>query len=116
MVKALYGNKPEIYISTLYISNFIQLKNYQKKQEKLIHDLIQETSYMKRKAKIEQLGVSMKINNENEKYTLHFIFHTKYLHIKSSRIPVIKKRIKRTYQLMRRKETKYRIIYQEKYI
>ena len=31
----------------------------------------------------------MKINNENEKYTLHFIFHTNILHIKSSRIPVM---------------------------
>ena len=24
----------------------------------------------------------MEINNENEKYTLHFIFHTNILHIK----------------------------------
>ena len=34
----------------------------------------------------------MKINNENENYTLHFIFHTNILHIKSSRIPVMKKK------------------------
>ena len=48
----------EIYISTLYIK-FHQSKHYlhinipiYKKQEKLIHDYIQETSYMKWKAKI----------------------------------------------------------------
>ena len=32
----------------------------------------------------------MKINNENEKYILHVIFHTNILHIKSSRIPIMK--------------------------
>ena len=32
----------------------------------------------------------MKINNENEKYILRFIFHTNISHIKSSRIPVMK--------------------------
>ena len=32
----------------------------------------------------------MKINNETEKYTLHFIFHTNILHIKFSCIHVIK--------------------------
>ena len=33
----------------------------------------------------------MKINNENENYTLHFIFHTNILHIIFSWIHVIKK-------------------------
>ena len=33
----------------------------------------------------------MKINNENENYTLHFIFHTNILHIKFSWIHVMKK-------------------------
>ena len=36
------------------------------------------------------MGVSIKLNNENEKYILHFIFHTKILHIKSLRIPIIR--------------------------
>ena len=42
----------------------------------------------------------MKINNENETYALHFIFHTNTLHIKFSI-----KTIKITYQLVRRQET-----------
>ena len=33
----------------------------------------------------------MKINNENEKYTLYFLFHTNILHIKFSWIHVMKK-------------------------
>ena len=32
----------------------------------------------------------MEINNENENYTFHFIFHKKNLRIKSLRIPVIR--------------------------
>ena len=32
----------------------------------------------------------MKINNENETHILHFIFHTKILHIKLLRIPIIR--------------------------
>ena len=46
----------------------------------------------------------MKINNENEKYTLHFIFHTNILHIKFKWINVMKN-IKLTYQLVSRQET-----------
>ena len=46
----------------------------------------------------------MKRNNENEYYSLHFIFHT-ILHIKSSWIHVMENNIKRTYQLVRRQET-----------
>ena len=44
---------------------------------------IQETSYMKWKTNTAKWEVSMKRNNENEIYTLHFIFHTNILHIKS---------------------------------
>ena len=59
----------------------------------------------------------MKINNENEKYTLHFMFHTNILHIKSSRIPVMNNDVKITYQLVRRQDTSYMRIHQkEKYI
>ena len=47
----------------------------------------------------------MEINNENEKYILHFIFHSDILHIKSSRIPVMENNIKITYQLVRRQDT-----------
>ena len=42
----------------------------------------------------------MKINNGNENYTLHFIFHTNILHIKSSRIPVVENNVNITYQVM----------------
>ena len=42
----------------------------------------------------------MKINNENEKYILHFIFHTNILHTKSSRIPVMENNVNITYQVM----------------
>ena len=38
----------------------------------------------------------MKINNENEIYTLHFIFRTNILHIKSM-IPVMKNDVNITY-------------------
>ena len=44
----------------------------------------------------------MEINNENEKYILHFIFHTKILHIKSSRISVMENNVNITYQVMGR--------------
>ena len=64
----------------------------------------QETSYMKWKANTASWGVSIKINNENENYTLHFIFPTNILHIKFSWIHVMKN-IKITYQLVRRQET-----------
>ena len=46
----------------------------------------------------------MEISNENEKYILHFIFHTSILHIKFSWIHVMKT-IKISYQLLRRQET-----------
>ena len=63
-----------IKASTTYISKSIYTRNF---------------LHMKWKANTAQWGVSIKLNNENEKYTLHFIFHTKILHIKSSRIPVM---------------------------
>ena len=47
----------------------------------------------------------MKINNENEIYILHFIFHTNILHIKSSRIPAMENKNNNTYQAMGRQET-----------
>ena len=51
--------------------------------------------------------MKIKNENENEKYTLHFMFsYNKYLHIKSSRIYVMKD-IKITYQLVRRQDTSY---------
>ena len=58
------------------------------------------------------LWESMEIYNENEKYTLHFIFHTKYLHIKSSRIPVMKNSINITYQVMGRQHITQNIIHE----
>ena len=44
----------------------------------------------------------MKTNNENETYTIHFIFHTNILHIKFSWIHVIKKYQNNIYQVMGR--------------
>ena len=52
----------------------------------------------------------MKINNENEKYILHFMFSYKYLHIKSSRIPVMKNGVNITYQVMGRQQITQNII------
>ena len=53
----------------------------------------------------------MKINNENEKYILHFIFHTNILHIKSSRIPIMLN-VNITYQVMGRQSITQNIIYE----
>ena len=62
----------------------------------------------------------MKTNNENETYTIHFIFHTNILHIKSSIIPVTENDVNITYQVMGRQQitqkTSYMRIHQEKYI
>ena len=77
--------KVTVHISTLYIPNFINSRitytsRYaRKKEENLLHDFIlytQETSHTKWKVNIAYWGVSMKINNENENYILHLIFHT----------------------------------------
>ena len=58
----------------------------------------------------------MKINNENEIYILHFIFHTNNLHIKSSRIPVIENDVNITYQVMGRQHITQNMIHDYKYI
>ena len=54
----------------------------------------------------------MKINNENEKYILHIIFHTNILHIKSSRIPVMENSVNMTYQVMGRQQITQNIIHE----
>ena len=54
----------------------------------------------------------MKINNENGKYTLHFIFHTNIRYIKSSRIPVMENDINITYQVMGRQHITQNIIHE----
>ena len=54
----------------------------------------------------------MEINNENETYTIHFIFHTNILHIKSSRIPVMENNIKITFQVMGRQQVTQNIIHE----
>ena len=58
----------------------------------------------------------MKINNENEIYILHFIFHTNILHIKSSRIPVIENDVNITYQVMGRQHITQNMIHDYKNI
>ena len=61
----------------------------------------------------------MKINNENEKYILYFMFSYKYLHIKSSRIPVMENNVNITYQVMGKQHITQNIIHenlQRKYI
>ena len=72
----------------------------------------QETSYMKWKTNNAKWGVSIKMNNENENYILHFIFHTNFLHIKSSRIPVMENNINITYQVMGRQQITQNIIHE----
>ena len=42
----------------------------------------------------------MEINNENKNYALHFIFQTKILHIKSSRIPVMENNVNITDRIL----------------
>ena len=54
----------------------------------------------------------MKINNENEIYILHFIFHTNILYIKSSRIPVMENDVNITYQVMGRQQITQNIIHE----
>ena len=54
----------------------------------------------------------MEINNENEKYVLHFIFHTNILHIKSSRIPVMENNVNITYKVMGRQKITQNIIHE----
>ena len=58
----------------------------------------------------------MKINNENEKYTIHFIFHTKYLRIKSSRLPVVRNDVNITYQVTGRQHITQNMIHDNNYI
>ena len=53
----------------------------------------------------------MKINNENEHYILHFIFHTNILHTKSSRIPIMENIVNITYQVMGRQQITQNIIH-----
>ena len=55
----------------------------------------------------------MKINNENEKYILHFIIHTNILHIKLSRIPVMKNNVNITYQVTGRQNITQNIIHEK---
>ena len=53
----------------------------------------------------------MKLNNENEKYLLYFIFHTNILHIKSSRTLLMENNVNITYQVMRRQLITQNIIH-----
>ena len=53
----------------------------------------------------------MKINNENENSTLHYIFHTNILHIKSSRIPVMENNVNITYHVMGTQQITQNIIH-----
>ena len=57
----------------------------------------------------------MKINNENEKFIIHFMFSYKYSICQILSIHVMKN-IKVTYHLVKRQETSYMIIHQEQYI
>ena len=63
-----------------------------RKEENLMYESILNTTNFphEMESKYCKMGVSIKINNENEEYILHFIFHTKILHIKSLRIPIIR--------------------------
>ena len=99
------------YISTLYIK-FHQVNHcihlnipIYKKEDKLIYDFIlytQETCYMKMESKYCIMGSINQDKNKNETYSIHFIFHTNILHIKSSRIPVMENNVNITSQVMGR--------------
>ena len=54
----------------------------------------------------------MQTNNENETNTIHFIFHTNNLHIKSSRIPVMENNVDITCQVMGRQQITQNIIHE----
>ena len=54
----------------------------------------------------------METNNENEIYTLHFMFHTNILYIKSSRILVMENNVNITYQVMGRQKITQNIIHE----
>ena len=73
----------------------------------MISFYIQEMSYAKWKTNTAYWGVLIKINNENEIYTLHFMFSYKYYTylIYMDTCNEGKNNIKRMYQLMRREET-----------
>ena len=106
-ISMLYTTK--LHINITYIK-FHQVEHY-------IHDFILYTRNFlhERENKYCIMGSINQINNENEKYILHFIFHTNIPHIKFSWIHAMKK-YQRTYQLVKRQETSYIIIHQEKYI
>ena len=53
----------------------------------------------------------MQTNNKNETNTIHFIFHTNNLQIKSSRIPVMENNVNITYQVMGRQQITQNIIH-----
>ena len=53
----------------------------------------------------------MQTNNENETNTIHFIFHTNNLQIKSSMIPVMENNVNITYQVMGRQQITQNIIH-----
>ena len=58
----------------------------------------------------------MKINNENKKYTLHFMFSYKYYTYQIFMDTCNGKQYQKTYQIMRTQETLYMTIHQEQYI
>ena len=60
----------------------------------------------------------MKINNENEKYILYFIFHTLHFTYQIPWIHVMENIVNITYQVMGRQQITQNImrIYKEKYI
>ena len=62
----------------------------------------------------------MEINNENENYTLHLIFHTNILYIKSSMNPIMENNVNITHIKLwgenTSHKTSYMRIHQEKYI
>ena len=57
----------------------------------------------------------MELYNENEIYTLHFIFHTNILQIKSSMIPVMENDVNITYQVMGRQQITQNSIHENLY-
>ena len=119
LLKAIYGNIicnlnviHKKYTYQHYIYQIYQSKHYllhinipiYKKEENLIHDFIQETSYNKMRSEYCIMG---SINRAMKMKHIYYIscFHTNILHIKFSWIHVMKNNIKITYQLVTRQET-----------
>ena len=106
----------KIYISTLYIK-FLQVQHYIHfnipiyKKEKLIHEFILYTRNFLHEME-SKWRVSIKTNNENEKYIFHFMFSYKYSTYQIIKDHCNEKQVTITYQVMGRQQITPNIIHE----